>query len=86
MGIRKIRRCRSCGRRFTPRNQKMVRQEGVEAPRIETVEPVEAKTTEGASGRTSEPTEPGRCEVIEANTPTTTESEELANEHQSPSL
>lgn len=80
MGIRKIRRCRSCGRRFTPRNQKMVQQEEVEA-RIEMIEPVEAKTTRGAPARASETTELDMCEVVEANTPATTESEELANEH-----
>lgn len=28
LGIRKIRRCKSCGRKFTPKNQKMIPVEG----------------------------------------------------------
>jgi hypothetical protein len=38
MGIRKIRRCRSCGRRFTPKNQKPVQYGSTEAPQAETTE------------------------------------------------
>lgn len=53
MGIRKIRRCRSCGRRFTPKNQKLVEHESAEVPQGETPEPVEPVTTEAADARTS---------------------------------
>ena len=31
LGIRKIRRCKSCGRKFTPKNQKLVQVEAAQA-------------------------------------------------------
>ena len=53
MGIRKIRRCKACGRRFTPRNQKPVPFAGPEASQAEATEPVKPETAEPLALETS---------------------------------
>jgi transcriptional regulator NrdR family protein len=66
LGIRKIRRCKSCGRRFTPKNQKLVQPEAPEAAQAETSQPVEFD----------------RAEPIHMETPASIEPEEPSDEHQ----
>ncbi len=70
MGIRKIRRCKGCGRRFTPKNQK----------------PIQHEASEAAQAKTSEPVELDGAEPIHMETPASIEPEELGDEHQSPGL
>ena len=65
LGIRKIRRCKSCGRRFTPKNQKVVQHEAPEATRAETLEPAESD----------------RAEPIDIETSASVELEEPSDEH-----
>lgn len=47
MGDRRIRRCKACGRKFTPKNQKAL--EGSESATVETMKPVETKPPEAAA-------------------------------------
>jgi len=82
MGIRKIRRCKSCGRRFTPRNQKPVPDEGSEAPHAETAESVEPEAADSAQATTSDPVEPEKVVPIDTGTSAPIESEEPSDEHQ----
>jgi len=82
MGIRKIRRCKSCGRRFTPRNQKPIPYENSEASQAETAESVEPETADGAETGTSEAEEPGKVPPIDTGTSAPIESEEPSDEHQ----
>jgi transcriptional regulator NrdR family protein len=70
MGIRKIRRCKSCGRRFTPKNQKLVQSKAPEATQIETPKAVEFD----------------RAEPIHMETPASIEPEEPSDEHQTVGL
>ena len=88
MGIRKIRRCKACGRRFTPRNQRLVPYEGAEAPQGETAESFEPEPTDTTHAATSEAVEPDRAEPCDTDTqtPTSIESEAPNDEHQSPGL
>jgi hypothetical protein len=81
MGIRKIRRCKSCGRRFTPRNQKPTPYEGAEAPQTETAESTEPETEDIVRAAGSEAEKPDRVEPIEAETPTSGTPEEESDEH-----
>ena len=86
LGIRKIRRCKSCGRRFTPRNQKPVPDEGAEATEAETAEPTEPETDDIACGTGPEAEEPDRVEPIDTQTRTSIESETPSDEHQTAGL
>jgi len=86
MGIRKIRRCKSCGRRFTPRNQKPIPYEGSEAPQAERKESVEPEASEGAEAGTSEIEETGSVEPIDTQTRTSMEPKALSDEHQTVGL
>ena len=81
MGIRKIRRCKSCGRRFTARNQKLVQHEDSEAPQAGTTEPVQHEAVEAAQGDTSEPAESDRAEPIDVETSASVELDEPSDEH-----
>ena len=81
LGIRKIRRCKSCGRRFTPKNQKPTPYEGSEAPQAETAEPTEPETEDIVRAAGSGAEEPDRVEPIEAETPTSGTPEEESDEH-----
>ena len=69
MGIRKIRRCKTCGRRFTPKNQKPVQNESSEDPQAKTAEPTGPETEDIVRAAGSEAEEPDRVEPIEAETP-----------------
>ena len=40
LGIRKIRRCKSCGRKFTPKNQKPIEPSIAEAETEQTIDPI----------------------------------------------
>lgn len=82
MGIRKIRRCKSCGRRFTPRNQELVPHEGSEAPQAKTAESVEPEAGDISQAIASEAEEPGMLETDDSQTPTSIEPEEPSDEHQ----
>ena len=82
MGIRKIRRCKSCGRRFTPRNQKSVPYEGSEAPVATTTESFEPETAATAQAATSEAEETDPMEPIDTQTRTSIASEVTSDEHQ----
>ena len=82
MGIRKIRRCKSCGRRFTPRNQKPVPDDCSEAPQAETAESVEPEAADGAEDGTSEAEETDSVEPSDRETATSIESEQPSDEHQ----
>jgi len=86
MGIRKIRRCKSCGRRFTPKNQKPVQNESSEAPQTEIVESVEPEAAGTTQADTSETVEPDGAEPSDRETPTSIESEEPSDEHQTAGL
>jgi len=88
MGIRKIRRCKSCGRRFTPRNQKPVPYEGPDVPQAETAEPVQPEAADNAEATASEAVEPDRAEPCDTGTqtPTSIESEAPNDEHQTVGL
>jgi hypothetical protein len=81
MGIRKIRRCKSCGRRFTPKNQKPVSDEGSEDPQAETAESVEPEVGDTSQAITSETVEPDRAEPSDRETPTSVEPEVSSDEH-----
>ena len=86
MGIRKIRRCKNCGRRFTPRNQKPVPDEGSEAPQTEPKESVEPEAADTAQVAASETVGPDREEPTDTQTPTSIESETPSDEHQTAGL
>ena len=86
MGIRKIRRCKSCGRRFTPRNQKSVPYEGSEVPQAETAESVEPEAADTTHAATSATVEPDGAGSSDRATPTSTEPEERSDEHQTVGL
>ena len=86
LGIRKIRRCKSCGRRFTPRNQKPVSYEGSETPQAETAESVDLEAPDGAQAGTSEAEETDSVEPINTQTPASIESEAPSDEHQTVGL
>jgi hypothetical protein len=45
LGIRKIRRCKSCGRKFTPKHQKPEQVETVQAQATDPIEPIESVPT-----------------------------------------
>jgi len=81
LGIRKIRRCKNCGRRFTPRNQKPVPDEGSETPQVEIAEPVEPEAAATAEATASETVEPDRAEPSARETPTSMEPEASSDEH-----
>ena len=86
MGIRRIRRCKSCGRRFTPRNQKPVPDDCSEAPQATTAGSFEPEPTDTTQADTSEAEEPDRAEPSDRETPTSTEPEEPSDEHQTVGL
>ena len=86
LGIRKIRRCKSCGRRFTPRNQKPIPYEGSEATEAETAKPTEPETADTVPTATSETEEPDRAAPSDRETPTSIEPEEPSDEHQTVGL
>ena len=86
MGVRRIRRCKSCGRRFTPKYQKPAQNESWEAPQAETAEPVESEAAEATQATTAEAEEPGRVEPTDTQTPTSIEPEEPSDEHQTVGL
>jgi len=86
LGIRKIRRCKSCGRRFTPRNQKPVSYDGSEAPQAKTAELVEPEAADTAEATASATVKLDRVEPSDRETPTSVEPEEPSDEHQSPGL
>jgi hypothetical protein len=81
LGIRKIRRCKSCGRRFTPRNQKPVPYDGSEAPQAKTAKAVQPEASESTQADTSDPVEPGKVVPIDTGTSAPIESEEQGDEH-----
>ena len=86
MGIRKIRRCKNCGRRFTPRNQKPVPDEGSETPQAETAESVEPEASDSSQAITSETVKPGRAEPSDQEAPTFIGPEAPSDEHQAVGL
>ena len=86
LGIRKIRRCKSCGRRFTPKNQKLVPHEGSEAPQAKTAESVEPEAGDTSQVITSEADEPGKLETHDSQTPTSIGPEEPGDGHQTVGL
>jgi len=81
MGIRRIRRCKSCRRRFTPRNQKAVQQEGSQASQAGKTGSVQHETDEATEADTSEPVDSGRGEPFSTETATPTGLEEPSDEH-----
>jgi len=86
MGIRKIRRCKSCGRRFTPKYQKPAQNESWEAPQAETAEPVQPEAADTAEAAKSEAEETDPVEPIDTQTRTSIESETPSDEHQTAGL
>lgn len=53
LGIRKIRRCKSCGRKFTPKNQKLIPVEGDQANEAQT-ESVNEEPSEDLASKESD--------------------------------
>jgi len=86
VGIRRIRRCKACGRRFTPRNQKPVPYEGSETPVATTTESFEPETAATAQAATSEAEETDPMEPIDTQTRTSIESKPPSDEYQTVGL
>jgi hypothetical protein len=55
MGLRKIRRCKGCGRKFTPKSQKLIEAEAPESVQPGCPESIEVEATVPEEPRTVEP-------------------------------
>lgn len=87
MGLRRIRRCKACGRKFTPKSQPLLQAETPDASQPEAAQPIQMETPEVIQGESPEPVEAGRPGTAEPESPRPVDEPESPNdEHHSPGL
>ena len=75
MGLRKIRRCKACGRKFTPKSQQPVQAEIPDTTQPEAVEPISIESPKAIPAENPEPIEPGTPRPVGPESPRPVEPE-----------